>query len=180
MARTLTMIALTGLLLAAAACNSEKKSLEMDPAARSSFNEWAVRSYYKDAIRNAVITQATVFPHHFVTGGATLNELGERDLDILGEHLSLHPAPLNVRRDDAPDALYDARVQAVVEALAARGVAPDRVAIADGLAGGPGSPSQRVVTILRYQNDQAGQSGSGSGGSGSGDGGTTTSSGAAR
>jgi hypothetical protein len=102
-------------------------------------------------IRNAIIRQRTVFPYHFVPHSAALNELGTHDLDVLAAYFLEHHGKLNVRRGDAVDALYEARVKAAMEALAEAGVRIDLVAITDELPSGDGMRSERVIIILENE-----------------------------
>jgi len=99
-------------------------------------------------VENAIIAQHTLYPYHFVQDGETLNTLGDRDLGVLARHFQEHPGTLNIRRGDVPDELYDARVTHAVEKLKQCGVKIDRVSVSDGVPGGTGMPSERVVMIL--------------------------------
>jgi len=135
-------------------------------------------------IQNGIIAQHTLYPHHFTQGGATLNSLGERDVAVLAEHFRSQPAvegvqwTLNVRRGNAPDALYSARVKAVTDGLNRGGLAADSVRVADGMPGGEGMHSERVRVVLEseavaepYYKEDSGSSG-GQQTSGSSSGGT--------
>lgn len=100
-------------------------------------------------IENAVIAQHTLYPYHFVADGERLNDLGRHDLTVLAKHYAEHPGILNIRRDQTPDALYEARVAQVLAELKVAGVQTDRMNVLDGDPAGPGMPSERVVMILR-------------------------------
>ena len=56
-----------------------------------------------DNINAAIITQSTIYPHHFVKHTPTINELGNRDLDVLADHYinDIMPVskPVNVVED---------------------------------------------------------------------------------
>lgn len=106
------------------------------------------------AVRNAVIRQHTLEPYHFLESATALNELGRRDLDILIEHYRRYPGPLHVRQGHAPDALYQARVAAVREALRAGGVDAGQIEIADRPPGGDGVTGERAALI--QQQSQSG------------------------
>ena len=101
------------------------------------------------SLQRAIVVQSTLFPYHFVTGSAELNELGQRDLAVLAHHFQAHAGALSVRRGDATPELEDARIKAVLTALAAAGVGKDKVAVHDGLPGGDGLASARVIEILK-------------------------------
>ncbi len=120
-----------------------------DPqAAQSEINAWLARSYSDEAIKNAIITQHTLFPYHFEQNGAKLNRLGEHDLGILAEHFKAHPGRLSIRQGDAGRTVYRARANAVVKALAAAGVKARTVTITNQLPGGDGADSDRVIDAL--------------------------------
>src|ERR1044071_5771977 len=52
------------------------------------------------AINNAIITQHTLFPYHFVSGTAELNELGQRELAVLCDHYRANGGAATVREGD--------------------------------------------------------------------------------
>jgi len=109
-----------------------------------------VRTLNNIGVENAIITQHTLYPYHFVGDGDKLNELGQRDFAVLARHFADHPGLLNVRSGDgiSPD-LYQARVTYVTSKLKEAGIAPGRVSVSDGPPGGPGIRAERVVTILQ-------------------------------
>ena len=121
-------------------------------------DRWTVEVVRDAAINNALIMQHALFPYHFQTGRATLNELGERDLATLAAYYRVQAGELSVRRGDAGEKLYRARVSTVSKALAAAGVNVARLKIDDLPAGGPGIASERVVKILDAEAKQTSQS----------------------
>ena len=130
-----------GLLLAG--CT---KTVDREPDGRL---EMALADWFNEsAVSGAILTQHTVFPYHFVVGAAALNDLGRHDLRVLAAYLKEHPGPLNVRRGQASQELYTARVVEVTRFLTEAGVPAQRIAIGDALPGGDGMPSERVVKIL--------------------------------
>jgi hypothetical protein len=109
-----------------------------------------VKTLNNIGVENAIITQHTLYPYHFVVGGDGLNELGQRDFAVLARHFAAHPGVLNVRRaEETPSELYQARVAHVTGRLKEAGVEPERVNISDGMPGGTGLRSEKVVTILQ-------------------------------
>lgn len=100
-------------------------------------------------MRNAIITQHSLYPYHFVNNAETLNELGRLDLDVLARHFRDHPGELNIRAGDAAPALYKARVAFILKELEKAGVAVARVRVVDALPGGEGMYSEEVVQILQ-------------------------------
>ena len=100
------------------------------------------------AIQNAIVSQHTLYPYHFMENGAELNELGRHDFAVLTKYFMEHPGSLNIRRADVPADLYEARVNMIVEHWTKAGIKMERVRISDGMPGGPGMPSEKVVKIL--------------------------------
>lgn len=111
-------------------------------------NSQLINSYYDIAVENAIISQHTLFPYHFVKNGAELNELGRRDFAILTKHFMQHAGHLNVRRGDAPADIYEARVNLAFDELREAGIEVERMSVSDDMPGGSGMPSERVLTIL--------------------------------
>lgn len=108
-------------------------------------------------VENAIITQHTLYPYHFDPDSPELNGLGERDLSVLARHFANKAGTLNVRRGDTPVGLYEARVTNVLEKLKTAGVETSRLSISDGMPGGTGMPSERVVTILEKEAARSGR-----------------------
>ena len=116
-------------------------------------------SWYGDAaINNALISQRSLFPYHFVDQAADLNSLGQRDLAVLAAHLKDYPGVLNLRRGGAPDALYQARLATVRKALVDAGIDQTRIEIGEGMAGGDGMASEQVLRILKQEEKKAASS----------------------
>jgi len=124
-----------------------EENVEKSPD-KQQVNTWLVNSYNNTAIENAIISQHTVFPYHFVNNASQLNELGKRDVAILAGHFMKYAGDLNIRRHNTPADLYEARVNAVVERLQEAGVDIERINIADGMPGGSGMASEKVLIIL--------------------------------
>jgi uncharacterized membrane protein YgcG len=114
-----------------------------------------VCSYNDIAITNAILVQHTLYPYHFVSDGAVLNELGAHDLKILAEHYRDYPGPLTVRQGDVPQALYEARLTYVRQALVDAGVAAERITVGEGPVGGEGATADRVMTVLDREKKNA-------------------------
>ena len=105
------------------------------------------------AVENAIITQHTLYPYHFTTNAAQLNELGQRDLAVLARHFAAHPGTLNIQRQNVPNDLYEARVTHVLSGLKAAGVDAARISVSEGMPGGSGMPAEQVMTILQRTTD---------------------------
>ena len=110
---------------------------------------WLITTVNDTAVRNAILRQSAFFPYHFVTGGADLNELGTHDLDVLATHHKTYPGRITIRRGDASEGLYKARVARIVDGLAKAGVSKSRVTISDSPVGGDGMPSEKTLVILQ-------------------------------
>lgn len=99
------------------------------------------------AIENAIVKQRTLYPYHFVEDSEQLNELGQRDLSILAKHLKDYPGIINIRKDNAGDSLYDARIANISDQLQQAGVDLSQIKITDGMSGGRGMASSDVLQI---------------------------------
>jgi len=126
-------------------------------------NSRLINSYNDTAIENAIVSQHTLFPYHFVQNGAELNELGQQDLAVLAGHFMKHPGSLNIRRHDTTAELYEARVNTVRERLRQAGINVERMSISDGMPGGSGMASEKVLTILENKTQGAKALGTSSG-----------------
>lgn len=111
-------------------------------------NAELMNSFNDIAMQNAIISQHTLYPYHFVNNSAKLNELGQRDLDVLTKHFMENPGQLNIRRHDISSDLYDARVNLVLDQLKEAGIATENISVSDGMPGGPGMPTERILIIL--------------------------------
>jgi hypothetical protein len=125
-------------------------------AANQRLDRELVKTLNNIGVENAIITQHTLYPYHFVVDGEKLNDLGQRDFAVLARHFTEHPGLLNVRLGErvSPE-LYKARVAYATSLLKEAGIDPARVSISDGMPGGPGMPAERVVTILQKSEDQS-------------------------
>ena len=138
-----------GLAVLAASCvGCEHRTQPPFTDERTAHNRWMVQAYGEASVRKGIIRQRTLFPHHFVSDAATLNELGDRDVSVLAAHLKQSGGTINVHRGEADEALYEQRLETVQQAFVAAGVGADQVAIVDDFPGGEGLPSDRVVEIL--------------------------------
>lgn len=97
-------------------------------------------------IEAAIVVQHTLYPYHFANGTARLNELGLSDLAVLTRHAEDNSS-VNVRKGDAGDELYKARVQTVADAIAKADAKGMSVA-ADQMPGGDGMSSDRAARLL--------------------------------
>ena len=118
-------------------------------------NSQLVKSYNDIAIQNAIVSQHTLFPYHFIENGAELNELGQKDIAALTSHFIKHPGHLNIRKHNTPAALYKARVNVVHKSLIEAGIDKGRISISDDMPGGPGITSERVLVILQQEPKRA-------------------------
>lgn len=118
-------------------------------------NAELVTSLHDIQTKNAVMRQHVLFPYHFIDNGAELNELGQRDLAILAEHFVEHPGLLTLRQSDTPPNLYASRVHMIVHKLREAGIDTERIQVSDGMPGGRGMASDRVLTILENESQTA-------------------------
>jgi len=117
-------------------------------------NMWTANEIREASLRQAILSQSTLYPYHFVPGAAELNELGWRDMEILAAHFAAHAGTLSVRRGGLAEELYRERLQSVETALAAAGVAPGRVRISDAPPGGAGTTSERMLEVLENAQEE--------------------------
>ena len=147
-----TNLTFTALLLAVAAsiaggCANHAPALEQDRY--GSANETMIRTVFDQQVRNGIIAERTVYPYHFRTQSHELNELGERQLEVLATAFRTAPGELNLSRGEEPEELYDARVQTVHETLARHGVEPGSVAVLESIPGGRGMRSRDAADALQ-------------------------------
>ncbi len=130
---------------------------------RHALNIWLHNSIRDEAIRNAIISQRTLFPYHFVPDSAALNDLGKSELKVLAAHFSTNSGQISVGRGETPEPLYLARLKDVAERLREFGVDLERLKISDVLPGGDGMSSERVVEIFLQTDTGFSTQGNGSG-----------------
>jgi hypothetical protein len=116
-------------------------------------NSRLINIYNDVALENAIITQHTLYPYHFVKDGAELNDLGKRDLSVLINHFIHQAGHLNIRRLDISDSLYEARIGYVRKTLQDAGIETDRISISDGMPGGSGMSSESILVILSQEDN---------------------------
>lgn len=93
---------------------------------------------FADQVRQGVLRQRALFDHHFAPDTARLTRLGERDLAILAEGLRESGGRIALPRGSESEDLHAARAATVSAALAARGIAPEQIAVETRPASGPG------------------------------------------
>ncbi len=150
--RTSFLLGLIVLQTTGSGCATAPSIAEENPAA---LHGAMLAAYKSEAVETAVIRQRTIYSYQFTTETAELNELGWRDINILANHFRKHSGTLNVQRGDVSTKLYQARGESVLAALRQAGVASDRVSLADGLPGGDGIASWRVLIIQEEMSDPA-------------------------
>jgi hypothetical protein len=120
---------------------------------RHRINSQLITSYNDIAMQNAIISEHTLYPYHFVKNSAELNELGQRDLSALASHFIKHAGHLNIRQHNTPADLYKARVNLVLERLQEAGIDMEKMSISDDMPGGSGMPSERMIVILEEEQE---------------------------
>jgi type IV pilus biogenesis protein CpaD/CtpE len=166
--------------LLATACASNPPSAQDDPLADRRSDLASVDTTRDTGIRDAILTEHTIYPYHFETGTALLNSLGERDLAVLADNYRQNGSGvISLRRGDASDELYAARTLAIKSALTHLGVTADNVKIDDAPASGETATGNDVNAILKADAARRDASGSSSGGASGVSGGGTASPGGA-
>ena len=118
---------------------------------KSLINAELINALNDTAMRNAIISQHSIYPYHFVNNSDKLNELGVRDLAVLADHFKENPGRLNVCRDNTPEALYQDRANFILNQLKEAGIGIDRITVSDGMPGGQGMPSEKVLDIMEKE-----------------------------
>ena len=138
-------------MLFAAACTpaprTDPSKLRIDDEVQAKADQEFVRQPFDDQVAQGVIRQRTIFEHEFEPGSARLNGQGKRDLRILAAAMRDDGGTISVPRGSAPAALYEARRESVRKALAAEGIAADRVQLDDAPPGGGGTPTVEALRI---------------------------------
>jgi hypothetical protein len=149
-------LVLAGVLAALAGCQHSNPSRELHPDAMhfAEIDRALVQMLNRSPIDQAILSQHTIYPYHFVRHSPELNELGRRDLAVLLTHYREFPGPvqpLNVRRGTESDNLYDARIQRIAKAITDSGINSGRISIEDDMPGGDGAASDRVIRIMAVE-----------------------------
>lgn len=134
-----------------AGCNEPVQENPAEPVV----NAKIINTYNDIALENAIISQHTLYPYHFVDNGAELNELGKHDLAVLTRHFVKEAGHLNIRKHDTSAELYEARVESVQRRLKEAGINMDRISISDYMPGGSGIPSENILVILAEKDEPA-------------------------
>ncbi len=127
------------------------ETVQRESPDKSLINAEIINTLNDIAMQNAIVSQHTLFPYHFVKNGEKLNQLGQRDLTVLAKHLEENPGNLNIRRNNISKEPYQARVTFVIDKLKEAGVEVERISVSDGMPGGPGMASEKILTILERQ-----------------------------
>ena len=151
---SLAPLAVPAMLFVAFACTpkppEEVDRVRVDDQLLEPADRQFVSEPFADQARAGVLRQRTLFDHQFLPGSAALNSLGTRDLGYLADAMRLDGGTIAVRRGQADERLYRARLESVRRALASRGIGDDRIVLSDGMPGGPGIGSDEAL-IIREQ-----------------------------
>ena len=152
MKRTLLLLTSAGVLTG---CQTpEPREADWSNDDRAATNAWMLRTYFDDQVTNGIVTQHTIYPHHFIDGTAKLTERGRRDLSVLaGSYADNEGGVLVMPHGRIPDELYQRRIAAVRAALAEAGVEPSLVMIDDGVWDGDSVRSTRAAEDFTRPSD---------------------------
>lgn len=142
--RTLLVLGLLACIVLTG-CQEEQAEPTVDT---TEVNRKIVDTYSDLAIQNAIISQHTLYPYHFVNNSAQLNKLGERDLTVLIQHFKDNPGRINLQQGGVDSSLYRSRTQTVTEKMLQGGIPDNKIKIASGMPGGDGISSNAVIEIL--------------------------------
>ena len=115
---------------------------------RHLINSGLINTYKDTSVQNAIISQHTLYPYHFVNNSAELNELGLRDIAVLSAHFDRNPGQLNIRHGNVSTDLYVDRIDFVLDKLKKAGINTRKIDITDGMPGGSGMTSDAVIVAL--------------------------------
>ena len=124
-----------------------EETMQRESVNKSLVNTELINTLNDMAMENAIVSQHTLYPYHFIKNSEQLNELGQRDLSILTEHFKKNPGHLNVRSDGTSENLYQARLTHVAEKLQQTGIDLGLVTVSDGMPGGRGMTCTEVLQI---------------------------------
>lgn len=130
------------------------ETMEQNPT-EPVINSQLINTYNDIALENAIISQHTLYPYHFVNNGVELNELGKHDLAVLTRHFTKEAGHLNIRKHNTSAELYKARVESVQKRLKEAGINMDRISISDYMPGGTGITSENILIILAEKDEPA-------------------------
>ncbi len=116
-----------------------------------------VNSVNDTAVNNGIISQHTIYPYHFISGGSELNSLGRKEVAVLADHYRMNKGHLTVRKGDASDELYNARLKSIEAELHRSGVEGSQVTLEDGMPGGNGMKSHALNAMLQAESMQSGK-----------------------
>jgi len=116
-------------------------------------NRQLVSTYNDIALENAIISQHTLYPYHFIDNSAELNELGKRDLDVLIRHFTKEAGHLNIRKQNISSELYEARMESVQKRIEEANISMDGISIVDYMPGGSGIASESILVILSQEEE---------------------------
>ena len=139
------------LMCAVLFCGCQEQEVDKNALDTSEVNRKIVDTYSDLAIQNAIIAQHTLYPYHFVNNSAQLNGLGERDLSVLIQHFQANPGKLILRQGNTDPLLYQARAQMVYEKLLQAGISDEKINMTDGMPGGEGMASNKIIEILETE-----------------------------
>ncbi len=146
-ALALTAVAIFG-------CTGVGRTDTLGPDHHGRANETMIRAAFDASVRQAVVTERTVYPYHFVDQAAELNMLGLSHVQRLATALRATPGTVNLPRGDVSVALYEQRVESLREALRHFDVDADAVEVIDDFPGGRGMPAARVRSGIEAQRDE--------------------------
>ena len=116
-------------------------------------NRQVIGTYNDIALENAIISQHTLYPYHFVNNGVELNELGKRDLAVLIRHFTKEAGHLNIRKQNISTELYESRIESVQKRIEEADISMDRISISDYMPGGSGIASESILVILSQDDE---------------------------
>lgn len=131
----------------------KNKAIPVPEADRAEINKDIVETSYNAQINNGIRRDRTIYPYHFISNEADLNDLGRDQIDALTSDIVKRPIRVNVPRFENDEELHEARVAVVRNRLVENGITEDRINIHDELSGGPGQVTAVFVGSLNDTED---------------------------
>lgn len=145
--RVVTWLVVGLLSLAVCGCHEGAERLNAPPQGYSDYPHQPMHRMYLHMVDNGMLEGMAVADCHFVGETAELNGTGARRVGRYAQLLAVYGGTLRLD-SDCPDAeLRDARVQSIVDYLAATGLDRERIDVRVGMPAGRGILATEAITV---------------------------------
>ena len=129
--------------------NSSRNMSDPSPRAYQEADRWMVSQPFRDQAANAVVQERVIYPGRFISGSATLNTLGKKDISTIAKAASAGTVMVAVRRGNVSDQLYSSRVASVVMEFSYHGIDSSRLDISSMNTTSTGTPTHEVIRVIQ-------------------------------